>query len=80
MGNDVTVTKERYTVMFSFIFPEDFTEISTESYFVKDGSPSHSSRMTIGLVKGDFFLESWVMIFKATYGDPQGRLTFRKIF
>ena len=47
MGNDVTVIEERCADMFSFIFSEDSTEISAESYFMLDGAPAYSSRITM---------------------------------
>ena len=46
-GSPLTVNKERYTKMLMEIFPEDSEEASSDSIFMQDGAPAHTSRMAM---------------------------------
>ena len=53
-GAPLTVTKERYTKMLMEIFPEDSEEVSSNSIFMQDGAPAHTSRMSMEWLENRF--------------------------
>ena len=53
-GAPLTVTKERYTQMLMEIFPEDCEEASSNSIFMQDGAPAHTSRMALDWLQNRF--------------------------
>ena len=53
-GMTVTVTKKRYVKIFNKIFPEDSLDITSESVFMQDGAPDHTSKMTMEWLKDHF--------------------------
>ena len=50
-GMIVTVTKERCVEMIHKIFPLDFPDNSSESVFMQDGAPAHTSKMAMEWLK-----------------------------
>ena len=53
-GSPLTVNKERYTNMLMEIFPEDSEEASSDSIFMQDGAPAHTSRMAMEWLENRF--------------------------
>ena len=57
----VTVTKERYVEMLQKIFPEHSPNNSSESVFMQDGAPAHSSKIAMKWLK-DRFPEKLILL------------------
>ena len=53
-GTPLTVTKERYTDMLTEVFPEGSENVNSNTIFMQDGAPAHTSRMTIDWLEAHF--------------------------
>ena len=53
-GSPLTVTKERYTQMLMETFTEDSEEANSNTIFMQDEAPAHTSRMTMEWLEDRF--------------------------
>ena len=68
----VAVTKERYVEMLQKIFPEDSPDNSSESVFMQEGAPAHTSKMATEWLK-DRFPEKLISLKSEFIWPPRSR-------